>query len=397
MAFFLNRKNAKEKKLGIYIHIPFCKSRCAYCDFYSNGGAMEPTVVDSYLQALSDHIRENGKLSNEYVVDTLYFGGGTPSYFGADNLDKIMDEIHRSFRMSKDAEITFEANPDSMSERELRKLLRTGFNRISIGVQSADDTMLETLGRPHSFQQAKIAMETARKVGFANISLDLMYALPGQDLASWLHSVEAIVALRPEHISCYALTVEENTPFGAMKDKLLLANDEQQLRMYLHASQYLREHGYEHYEISNFAKKGFQSRHNMKYWDGEEYLGFGPSASSYFGGKRFTMMPDLKGYIEGISKRGQVVTECETIPLRAKASEYLMLRLRTNKGLEPAEYERKFRMPFEPLRLILERCAAMDYAIFENGVWKLTERGWFISNTIIVQLQEEQERTAYRL
>ena len=393
MAFFLNRKNVKEKKLGIYIHIPFCKSRCAYCDFYSNGGEKEARVVDDYLQALSDHMRETGKLSGDYVVDTVYFGGGTPSYFGADNLDKIMDEIHRNFRMSNEAEITFEANPDSLNERELKKLLRTGFNRISIGVQSADNAMLETLGRPHTFQQAKVAMETARRVGFANISLDLMYALPGQDLDNWLQTVDTAVAMRPEHISCYALKIEEGTPFWAMRDKLKIPNDDQQLRMYLHASQYLREHGYEHYEISNFAKKGFASKHNLKYWTGEEYLGFGPSASSDFGGKRFTIMADLKGYIEGIARHGQVISECETIPPRARAGEYLMLRLRTNQGLDPVEYEKKFLLSFEPLKKFLERCAESDYALCEDGKWKLTERGWFISNPIIVQLQEEQERS----
>lgn len=393
MAFFLNRKNAKEKKLGIYVHIPFCKSRCAYCDFYSNGGEKEPRVVDHYLQALSDHMREAGKMSGDHIVDTIYFGGGTPSYFGAENLNKIMDEIHRNFRISKNPEITFEANPDSINEKSLKKLLRAGFNRISIGVQSADDGILEILGRPHSFRQAREAMEMARKVGFANISLDLMYGLPEQSLDNWLHSVEAAVNLRPEHISCYALKIEENTPFWAIRDKLNIANDDLQQKMYLFASQYLRENGYEHYEISNFAKKGFASKHNMKYWTGGEYLGFGPSAASDFGDKRFTIMPDLKGYIEGIAKHGQVISECETILPRARASEYLMLCLRTNQGIDPVEYEKRFLLSFAPLKKFLERCAADDYAVFEGGRWKLTERGWFISNPIIVQLQEEQERS----
>lgn len=394
MAFFLNRHNAKEKKLGIYIHIPFCKSRCEYCDFYSNGGALQPRMVDDYLQALSDHMAETGKLSPDHVVDTVYFGGGTPSYFGAENLDKIIDEIHRSFRIAQDPEITFEANPDSLNEKGLKKLLKAGFNRISIGVQSTDDAVLEQLGRPHSFRQAKEAMELARKVGFANISLDLMYALPGQNLEDWLRTVETAVSLRPEHISCYALKIEEGTPMWGYRDKLQIASDEQQLRMYLMASQYLREHGYEHYEISNYAKKGFASKHNLKYWTGEEYLGFGPSAASDFGGKRFTIMSDIKGYIEGIQKHGQVLSDCESIPPRARAGEYIMLRLRTSQGIDPKEYEKRFLLPFAPLQRFLERCAGNGYAVFEEGRWRLTERGWFVSNPIIVQLQEEQERSA---
>ncbi len=393
MAFFLNRRNADAKKLGIYIHIPFCKSRCEYCDFYSNGGEKEPRLVDDYMQALSDHMRETGKLAPDYVVDTIYFGGGTPSYFGAENLDKILDEVHRSFHLDENPEITLEANPDSLNEKSLKRLLKAGFNRLSIGVQSDNDEVLAKLGRPHTFGQAKVAMETARRVGFANISLDLMYGLPDQSLEDWLLTVENIAAMRPEHISCYALKIEEGTPMWSYRDRLNIPNDEQQLRMYLMASQYLRERGYEHYEISNFAKKGLASQHNMKYWTGGEYIGFGPSGASDFGGKRYTNMSDIKGYIEGIAKHGQVLSECESIPPRARAGEYLMLRLRTNQGIDPREYERKFLLSFRPLEKFLERCAANGYAEYADGRWVLTERGWFISNPIIIQLQDEQERS----
>ncbi len=393
MAFFLNRHTAQEKSLGIYVHIPFCKSRCEYCDFYSNGGGKDSRMVDEYLQALADHIRETGKLAPDYVVDTVYFGGGTPSYFGAENLDKILDEIQSSFHLGENPEITFEANPDSVTEQGLKKLLRAGFNRISIGVQSDDDEILHNLGRSHNFAQAKEAMELARKVGFANISLDLMYGLPNQTMEGWMRTVERIVHMRPEHISCYGLRIEENTKMWKYHDRLNLPNDDMQADMYFAASQYLKEHGYEHYEVSNFAKKGFASRHNMKYWTGEEYIGFGPSAASDFAGKRFTILSDLRGYNEGIAKQRQVLSECESIPPRARAGEYLMLRLRTNLGIMAKEYEKQFLLSFEPLQQKFEQYQKNGFAEFINDRWCLTEKGWYISNTIIVQLQEEQERS----
>ena len=390
MAFFLNRKDTVEKKLGIYVHIPFCKSRCEYCSFYSKGGEKDPKVVDYYMQALADHMRETGKGAGDYVVDTIYFGGGTPSYFGAENLDSILDEIHRSFSVSTNPEITLEANPDSLEEKSLKQLMKAGFNRLSIGVQSDQNEILKALGRPHTFEQAKKAMELARKAGFANISLDLMYGLPGQDVDGWMNTVENIVSMRPEHISCYCLTIGPDCPMYSYRDRLVIADEDRQLKMYLMASQYLREHGYDHYEISNFAKKGMESRHNMKYWTGEEYIGFGPSAASDFGGKRFKIMEDTRGYIEGISKQGQILAECESVSPRERSGEYLMLRARLKKGIYPKEYEKKFLQSFEPMERFLNRCAESGYAEYREGRWVLTERGWFISNPIIVQLQEEQ-------
>ncbi len=393
MAFFLNRKNTEEKKLGIYVHIPFCKSRCEYCSFYSKGGAKDPKVVDYYMQALADHMKETGKGTGDYVVDTIYFGGGTPSYFGAENLDNILDEIHRHFNISVNPEITVEVNPDSVDEKSLKQLMRAGFNRLSMGVQSHDNEILGKLGRTHSFEQAKTAMEIARKVGFANISLDLMYGLPNQTMDTWMASVEAIVAMRPEHISCYCLTIGNDCAMYRYRDQLRIADEDQQLRMYLSASQYLREHGYEHYEVSNFAKKGMESRHNMKYWTGEEYLGFGPSAASDFGGKRFKIMDDTRGYIEGISKQGQILEECERVSPRERSGEYLMLRARLKDGISPKEYEKRYLQSFEPMERFLNRCAENGYAEKVDGKWVLTERGWFISNHIIVNLQEAQEKS----
>lgn len=393
MAFFLTKSNVEDKKLGIYVHIPFCKSKCEYCDFYSIGGGRDRRVTDDYLQALADHIREAGRLAPEYLVDTVYFGGGTPSFFGADNLEKILDEIHKSFRLSIEAEITLEANPDSVTLQSMKKLVRAGFNRISIGVQSDDDAMLKKLGRPHNFHQAKQAMSFARQAGFGNISLDLMYGLPNQTLTAWKETVLRIVGLRPEHISCYALKVEEGTPLWSYKDLANLPDDDTQADMYLAASDILRDYGYEHYEISNFAKKDFRSKHNMKYWTGGEYLGFGPTAASDFAGKRFTIVRDLHGYIDGIAKKETVLSECEPIPPRERAGEYVMLRLRTSDGISAEEYERQYLMPFAPLEKAMKRFEEKGFAVYENERWRLTERGWLVSNQIILTLNTLQERS----
>lgn len=394
MAFFLTGRHKEKKKLGIYVHIPFCKSKCEYCDFYSIGGGRDKRLTDDYLQTLADHIKEAGTLAPDYRVDTVYFGGGTPSFFGAENLEKILDEIHRHFHLTSDAEITAEANPDSITLPGLRRMLRAGFNRLSIGVQSDDDEMLKKLGRPHNFQQAKQAMELARKAGFANISLDLMYGLPNQTVDQWKETVLNIISLRPEHISCYGLKVEENTPLWSYKDCANLPDEDTQAQMYLEAAKLLEEYGYGHYEISNFAKKGFASRHNIKYWTGEEYLGFGPTAASDFGGRRFTILRDLKKYISGIANEEAVLSENEEIPMRERAGEYVMLRLRTAQGISQEEYEKQYLLPFAPLEEDLQRFA--DHALAEKAGkrWRLTPRGWLVSNQIILKLLDSQSKSA---
>lgn len=393
MAFFLTGRGKEKKKLGIYVHIPFCKSKCEYCDFYSIGGGRDKRLTDDYLQTLADHIKEAGLLAPDYIVDTVYFGGGTPSFFGADNLERILDEIHRHFRLSSEAEITAEANPDSVTLPGLRRMLRAGFNRLSIGVQSDDDEMLKKLGRPHNFQQAKQAMELARKAGFANISLDLMYGLPNQTVAQWKETLLQIIALRPEHISCYGLKVEENTPLWTYKDCANLPDDDTQAQMYLEAAKLLEEYNYGQYEISNFAKKGFHSRHNMKYWTGGEYLGFGPTAASDFGGRRFTIVRDLKKYIQGIAKEEAVLSENEEIPMRERAGEYLMLRLRTAAGIRREEYEKQYLLSFDPLEEDLRRFAEHGLAEQAGKRWRLTPRGWLVSNRIILKLLDSQSNS----
>ena len=386
-------KRPNKTPLGLYIHVPFCRSKCQYCDFYSLA-TKDDKIIDGYLDAVCDHIKEAGELAPGYRVDTIYFGGGTPTFFGADGMAVILTTIRRNFDVANDAEITFEANPDSVSDRLLHRLRAEGFNRVSLGIQSDDDEMLKKLGRPHNYGQAVTAYHRIRKAGFRNVSIDLMYGLPGQDIYHWQQTLDNVLRLMPEHVSCYALKVEEGTPFASMKDVLNLPDDETVADMYLAAVETLRGRGYKQYEISNFCRKGLVSKHNSKYWLGGEYLGFGPAASSDFGGKRFTLKRDLQAYITGIRDGGSIMDEMEEIPMRERAGEYLMLRLRTSQGIDRQEYEKLFLLPFEPLEEVLEQRRRSFHATQnDSGRWVLTPKGYLVSNDIITDLLIAQDES----
>ncbi len=384
----------KEKTpLGIYIHVPFCRSKCQYCDFYSLA-AKDDKLMDGYLNAVVTHIKESGPLAPAYKVDTVYFGGGTPSFLGADGLATILAAIRRNFDVDYAAEITFEANPDSVSDGFLKRMRAEGFNRVSLGVQTDQDDLLKKLGRPHDYAQAVAAASRIRKAGFKNLSLDLMYGLPGQTLHAWQDTLERVLAIQPEHMSCYGLKVEPGTPLYEYKDFCHLPSDDVQADMYLAAVDILKSKGFRQYEISNFARKGLYSRHNMKYWTGGEYLGFGPSASSDFAGKRFTIVRDLQGYISGIKTGGEVLQEIDEIPLRERAGEYLMLRLRTSVGVNREEYERKFLLPFDPIQDALEKERTYGHAVkSDDGRYRLTPKGYLVSNSIISDLLLIQDKS----
>ena len=386
-------KRMNKTPLGIYVHVPFCRSKCQYCDFYSVANK-DDKLMDNYLDAVCAHVKEAGALAPGYKVDTIYFGGGTPSFFGADGIATILTTIRRNFDVDNNAEITVECNPDSVSDRLLHRIRAEGVNRISLGIQSDDDEMLKKLGRPHTYAQAVTAVQRIRKMGFKNLSLDLMYGLPGQSLEDWCRTLDNVLKLLPEHISCYGLKVEEGTPLYEYKDAANLPDDDLQADMYLAAVELLRSRGYRQYEISNFCRKGLYSRHNMKYWTGGEYLGFGPSASSDFAGKRFTFVRDLQTYIQGIRDGGEVMDEVQEIPLRERAGEYLMLRLRTSQGIAADEYERMFLLPFEPLEEVLVKHRAFGYTgINDEGRWHLTPKGYLLSNTIISDLLVAQDES----
>ena len=306
-------------KLGIYIHIPFCRSKCDYCDFYSLSG--RENRMDDYQKALLAHLKETAPLAKGVPVDTIYFGGGTPSYYGEKRLKQLLHTVQKLYTVEQDAEITTEANPDSVDARMLTHLRRAGFNRLSLGYQSACPAELTAIHRIHTREEADAAVQAARKAKFKNLSLDLIYGLPGQTMDSWQQSVEHILTLEPEHLSCYGLKVER-----------------------------LAKAGYEQYEISNFSKPGLPSRHNLRYWLTRPYIGFGPGAHSDFGGRRYSFVRDLDAYIAGVLHGGSLLDSDEVIPDKERSGEYLMLRLRTAQGIEEWEYRRKFFMDFDPIR-----------------------------------------------
>lgn len=384
-------KRPDKTPLGLYIHIPFCRSKCQYCDFYSLA-TKDDSLIDGYLDAVCDHIKEAGELAPGYKVDTIYFGGGTPSFFGAEGIAVILTAIRRNFDVENNAEITVECNPDSVSDRLLHRLRAEGVNRLSLGIQSDDDEMLKKLGRPHTYSQAVMAYQRMRKAGFRNISVDLMYGLPGQDIQDWSETLDNVLRLNPEHVSCYGLKIEEGTPFAQMKDALNLPDDDTQAEMYLTAVELLRGRGFRQYEISNFCRKGLISKHNMRYWTGGEYLGFGPGASSDFAGKRYSLKRDLQAYISGIRGGGDIVEDLQEIPTRERAGEYLMLRLRTSRGIEAKEYERLYLLPFAPLEEVLEKRRRSFHATqTDTGRWVLTPKGFLVSNDIISDLLLAQD------
>ena len=388
-------------KLGIYIHIPFCRSKCDYCDFYSLAG--QEGRMDDYQKALITHMKETAPQTRGWQIDTVYFGGGTPSYYGEKRLRELLRLIAKRFDLAKDAEITVECNPDSVDLKLLQSLRRAGVNRLSLGVQSACDRELECLHRPHTFAQAVAAVSAARAAKFQNISLDLIYGLPGQTMEGWQDTVEQVLALKPEHLSCYGLKVESGTPLDYRVSRgERLPDDDQQADMYLWTVDRLAQEGYRQYEISNFARSGFQSRHNLKYWMGHPYIGFGPGAHSDFGGRRYSFLRDLEGYISGVLEGGAVIDSSDLIPSRERGSEYLMLRLRTTRGIEEWEYRREFFLNFDPIEQKLEDYERHGWAERHDRRWNLTPKGFLVSNQLIgdlLTIQEEAtlEKTLPRL
>ena len=378
-------------KLGIYIHIPFCRSKCDYCDFYSLAGRDDR--MDQYQKALLSHIKETAPLAQDFPVDTIYIGGGTPSYYGAKRLKELLGVIRKLYKVEKDAEVTVECNPDSVDVKSLKILRKAGVNRLSMGMQSAIACELERIHRIHTPQQVNEAATAARKAGFTNLSLDLIYGLPGQTMDSWKATVEHALSLIPQHLSCYGLKVEEGTPLAArVAQGEVLPDDDQQADLYLWTVGRLERAGYSQYEISNFAKPGFASRHNLRYWLTQPYIGFGPGAHSDFGGRRYSFVRDLDAYIQGVLQGGDIIDESEIIPKRDRCGEYLMLRLRTVQGINEQEYRSTYFMDFAPLQARLEQFRAQGWAEQTDGRWHFTPKGFLLSNQLIGDLLERQEQ-----
>ena len=373
-------------RIGVYVHIPFCAGKCFYCNFYSLAG--RDGLIPRYQEALLKQIGERRPLLSGYDIDTVYFGGGTPSHYGASRLAGVLGALTGHGNVLPGAEITVEANPESATAEGLSQLRAAGFNRVSIGVQCADDGILAAIGRLHSFADAVRAIGDARRAGFGNVSVDIIYGLPSQSLASWADTVERVAALGADHISCYGLKVEESTQLYDNIGDASLPDDDAQADMYLFAADALARYGYEHYEISNFAMPGFESRHNMRYWLGGEYMGFGPGAHSFMTRCRFSFVQDAAEYIRRAARGLSVVDRCEWVSDTESAAEYLMLRLRTARGISEREYFDLFGFKFDFAFDLLRDYEKRGWARYEAGRWRLTPGGFLISNVLIGNLLE---------
>ena len=380
----MSKFSYRNRPLGLYLHIPFCVSKCAYCDFYS---VPDQDLMRGYVTALLNHIRDYGKTCSGYTVDTVYIGGGTPTCLGPKYLGRILQEVRGRFPLADDAEITVECNPESTDKKVLEMMKKHGVNRLSFGVQSAHDDELKRLGRIHTFQQAKDAVDLAREKGFTNISLDLMYGLPGQTQEQFLDSVEQCLALGPRHLSCYGLKLEPGTPMG--RENPALPDDDAQADTYLAMCELLRKNGFEHYEISNFAKPGFRSRHNMKYWDLSEYLGLAPGAHSFMNGRRFEFARDIKAYING----EDILRDEDEVASFQRQGEYLMLRLRTVDGVDFLDLEKRYNIDSTPYEEAFRSLMGNGLVAHQGTRWYLTEKGFLVSNSIINTIVEAGQTT----
>jgi len=316
---------------GIYFHIPFCKHKCSYCDFYSikdSDGINE--LVNAEIKEL---ILRKGYLNDE-IIDTIYFGGGTPSLLNICNIYSFLDCIHQNFDVSSDCEISFETNPDDLSEDYLHGLHDLNINRLSVGIQSFNDNVLKYLGRRHDSSKLRLNIETAKKVGFDNISVDLIFGIPGMELATYLDTLSKVNELDIQHVSAYSLTIAEGTLFFKLKkqNKLKEIDEEDLLVQFNTTIDILAENGFNHYEISNYAKNGFKSRHNCSYWEGVNYLGIGPSAHSYNGVSRQWNISDTRKYCRLIDHM-DTFFEVEYLSRRDKFNEYIITGLRTSNGI----------------------------------------------------------------
>ena len=374
------------KPLGLYIHIPFCKSKCDYCDFCSfvpnNKG-----IIEHYVDALILQMEDWSSRCRDYIIDSVYIGGGTPTYLDIRRITRIINAIHSNFKVDKYAEFTMECNPATADLEYLKRVRRLGVNRLSIGCQSAHENELKALGRIHSFEQFKDCFNDARQAGFDNISVDLMYGIPYQTEQSFIESLSSVTALGPDHISIYALKIEEGTPFHAMRDKLILPDEEAEFTMYNHAVEYLAAQGYERYEISNFCRKGAASLHNLKYWNCDEYVGLGASAHSYFEDERLATTCVVRDYIDGLEIIGtdiDIVASSEKIDSVKCMEEYVMLGMRLTEGIVIEDFERRFNISFhEKYGCRFDEYIDDGFVAKDERGYRFTTNGMFVSNYIL--------------
>ena len=375
-------KNRKENSpMEIYIHIPFCIRKCDYCDFLS--GSSGPKEQADYVQALLREIQavEEGEGRS---VSSIFIGGGTPSVLDERLLGDILREIRNRFKIEEYAEITIEVNPGTANIGKLQAYREMGINRLSIGLQSPQDRELKILGRIHNYEQFLETYQEARTVGFDNINIDLMSAIPDQTYEGWVKNLRTVAELEPEHISAYSLIVEEGTPFAARK--LNLPDEDTEYNMYEATAQILKEYGFEQYEISNYARKGRECRHNVGYWTRQDYLGFGLGASSLYGKERFANTADMKKYLEN-SRNPEKIREKEpSLTREDEMAEFMFLGLRMTKGISKADFQRCFGCTIESVYgEVLEKYESMGLLLEQDGRIFLSREGIHVSNSIMAE------------
>jgi putative oxygen-independent coproporphyrinogen III oxidase len=370
---------------GLYLHIPFCDTKCGYCDFYS---ITNNSLRNSFLQALLKEIKLYKKDPFLTVpFDTIYLGGGTPSLLTTTELNNIFTALYNYFPIAENCEITIETNPGTIDEEKLFFYKSIGVNRLSIGIQSFNDIELKLLGRIHSAEQAKKTYDRARNAGIENISIDLIYALPNQSLATWLATLETGLSLKPEHISAYNLTFEEGTPFykQLMRGDLKRQSEGMEVKFFSKTMNLLESKGFEHYEISSYAESSeYISRHNYKYWNHTNYLSFGPSAHSYWNKKRWSNVRSISKYIQGINNSSEIIDFRENIDIDTMIFEKIMLGLRTSEGINLADFKKKFKQSFfEKYNVVNNSMLENGLAVIDNDIFKLTRKGMMICDEIL--------------
>ena len=373
-----------KKELGLYVHIPFCVKKCGYCDFLSWCGTSEEK--ETYVQALLKEIESYREFARGYRVSTVFVGGGTPSVLEAGQMEGVLGNIQEVFELEKKPEITLEMNPGTVTEEKLQCYKENGVNRLSIGLQSVKNEKLEVLGRIHSYEEFLESYELARKAGFTNISVDLISSIPGQKLEEWKEELAALSALSPEHISVYQLIIEAETPFYEKyaEHEELLPDEEESREIYLWTGSFLKEQGYEQYEISNYAKPGKESRHNLKYWERGDYLGLGLGAASMVRNIRMSNTKDMKTYLERCGQPKTMREDVQFLEEARQMEEFMFLGLRKTRGVSRKEFRRIFGQEMD---MVYEKAL---HKCLENGMLKehkdrvyLSEEGVLLSNAVL--------------
>lgn len=378
------------RELELYIHIPFCVKKCAYCDFLS--GPASDQQIEEYVQALIEEIRYYKEVAKNYEVSTVFWGGGTPSLLTGEQMKVLMEALGQTFFIRQNAEITMEANPGTVTVEKLRAYQKAGINRISFGLQSVDNEELKMLGRIHTYEEFLESYDAARKAGFQNINVDLISAIPKQTVSSWEQTLQTIISLQPEHISAYSLIVEEGTPFAKLYGEgcelePLLPSEEEERRMYERTEELLQEAGYHRYEISNYAKEGYECQHNLGYWERKEYLGLGLGASSLIEETRFHNTDVMEEYLRDASNPILLRKEQEKLDRQEQMEEFVFLGLRKIRGIQEEKFTEMFGEDiWDCYGKNLERVIKEGLLEREEGVLRLTRKGIDVSNYVFYEI-----------